>query len=60
MILFTESPVEADLLSRRLPAIRHIMGPDVQIQTPTLITGHEDPILDLDRVIRTAMLQASA
>lgn len=59
MIIVTESPAEAELLSRRLPAIRHLLGTSVQIQTPTLLTGGQDPILDLDRTIRTAMLQQS-
>lgn len=59
MIITTTSPAEADLLSRRLPALRHLFGPDVAIETPGLI-GHQleallqpaQAVADLERALR--------
>jgi hypothetical protein len=59
VIIVAESHAEADLLSRRLPALRHIFGPDVQIKTPNLLTGDQDCLLGLDRTLRTLLLQDS-
>jgi hypothetical protein len=59
VIIVAQSAAEADLLSRRLPALRHLFGPDVRIQTPNLLTGDHDSFLHLDRTLRTLLLQDS-
>lgn len=60
MIIVAESIAEADLLARRLPALRYLFGPDIHIQTPNLLTGSHDSLLHLDRTLRTLLLQDSA
>jgi hypothetical protein len=50
---------EADLLHRRLPALRHLFGPHVTIETPDLV-GHRleallapaQAVADLERCLR--------
>jgi hypothetical protein len=42
------TPAEADLLSRRLPALRHALGPDVVITTN--LQGHR-----LEELLGTAV-----
>jgi hypothetical protein len=44
VIITATTTAEADLLSRRLPALRHLFGQDVEIQTPGL-QGHRLPEL---------------
>ncbi len=59
MIITACSAAEADLLHRRLPALRHLFGPEVEIQTPGL-QGHQLEALllpalaaaDLERCLR--------
>lgn len=50
---------EADLLHRRLPALRHLFGPDVEIETPDLVGPRLEALLapaiaaaDLERAWR--------
>ncbi len=59
MIITTTTAAEADLLHRRLPALRHLIGPDVTIETPGL-QGHRleallqpaQAVADLERCLR--------
>lgn len=44
MRILAESAAEADLLHRRLPAIRWALGPEVTLEAPDLI-GHRLPQL---------------
>jgi hypothetical protein len=62
VIIVAESHAESELLSRRLPALRHIFGPEIQIKAPSLLTGtgDQDGVLHLDRTLRTLLLQDSA
>ncbi len=59
MIISATTAAEADLLSRRLPALRHLFGPDVEIQTPGLQGPRLEALLqpalavaDLERCLR--------
>jgi hypothetical protein len=44
--IIAESPAEADLLHRRLRALRHLLGPEVQITTVGLAAEALGPALD--------------
>lgn len=52
MRIIAETAAEADLLARRLPALRHLLGPDVLLAT-NLLTGHDpaDPLGELCRLL---------
>ena len=59
MIITVTTAAEADLLHRRLPALRHLFGPDVEIETPDLVGPRLEVLLapamaaaDLERCLR--------
>ncbi len=59
MIITATTAAEADLLHRRLPALRHLLGPDVEIQVPGLVGPRLEALLapaqavaDLERCLR--------
>lgn len=59
MIITATTAAEADLLHRRLPALRYLFGPDVTIETPGLINHQLEALLqpalaaaDLERAWR--------
>lgn len=45
MIITATTAAEADLLHRRLPALRHLFGPDVTIETPGLAAPRLEALL---------------
>jgi hypothetical protein len=59
MRILAETAAEADLLSRRLQAIQHVLGPDVPVST-NLLTGHDpaDPLAELRELLAPARAAA--
>jgi hypothetical protein len=45
MIITATTAAEADLLHRRLPALRHLFGPNVEIQVPGLVGPRLEALL---------------
>lgn len=59
MIITPESDAERDLLYRRLPALRHILGYDIAFNLGDVASQPAATVLRLDRIIRTKLLKVS-